>query len=97
MSLLRGELVSGSVVTHLESALLQQTADNHELVQISSLTRAVAAVENTEVMSPGFISFIMGIWGFSDLTITIKTWVFCRLVAVFLEWIYLKLTTLGKK
>lgn len=66
------ELVSGSVVTHLHCTVLSQTADNHKVVQMSSLTRALAADEDTEVMS---LVFIMGIWRFINLwefTSTIK-------------------------
>lgn len=63
LGLILGEPVSGSVVAHLDSAVLHQTADGHASVQISSLSRAVAAAEDTEVMSHVLL------WQFSVLAI----------------------------
>lgn len=42
-----GELVSGSVVTHIDGAVLHQTAHNHEFVQISSLAGDRAVMNRT--------------------------------------------------
>ena len=44
---LLGELVSGSVVTHIDGAVLHQIAYDHEFVQISSLTGDRAVVKRT--------------------------------------------------